>query len=168
MGRRGDTKSKNDGRSKSGRGGGGGVREPLPRSVLVSKALSFLLRHGAKAEGVELDDGGWANVADVVSLECSEQLYGFYKPFYFGKYRDNGMVSCFGSNWCRALRGFKEYDTRLSRLGLPLRLFLSRVISQSCDRAMYSQKGRQVSSVSSLLFWVICLPLCFSFPSSQE
>ena len=57
------------GRGKGGGGGGGRGgkhRQPQSREVTVSKALSFLLRHGAKDEGVQLDEGGWANVRDVV------------------------------------------------------------------------------------------------------
>ena len=38
------------------------------REVEVSKNLSYLLRHGAKAEGIQLDEAGWANVADVVGF----------------------------------------------------------------------------------------------------
>ncbi|KAL9075285.1 MAG: hypothetical protein Q9161_001662 [Pseudevernia consocians] len=41
-------------------------RKGDPREVEVSKSLSYLLRHGAKAEGIQLDDAGWANVADVL------------------------------------------------------------------------------------------------------
>lgn len=57
------------GAQKSGRGGGR-ARQEMSRDVVISKALSFLLRHGAKGEGIELDDGGWANLADVVSANC--------------------------------------------------------------------------------------------------
>ncbi len=38
------------------------------REVDISKSLSYLLRHGARDEGVRLDEGGWANVADVVGF----------------------------------------------------------------------------------------------------
>ena len=38
------------------------------REVEISRSLSYLLRHGAKTEGIELDEAGWANVADVVGL----------------------------------------------------------------------------------------------------
>ena len=55
------------GAQRSGRGRGR-AKQDMPRDVNISKSLSFLLRHGAKAEGVELDDGGWANLADVVSF----------------------------------------------------------------------------------------------------
>lgn len=40
---------------------------PLPREVTVSKAMSFILRHGAEKEGIKLDAQGYANVADLVS-----------------------------------------------------------------------------------------------------
>lgn len=36
------------------------------REVEISMCLSYLLRHGAKNEGVTLDEAGWVNVADVV------------------------------------------------------------------------------------------------------
>lgn len=39
-----------------------------PREVEVSRSLSYLLRHGAKSEGVLVDEAGWANVADVVGF----------------------------------------------------------------------------------------------------
>ncbi|KAI9849476.1 MAG: hypothetical protein M1837_004096 [Sclerophora amabilis] len=37
------------------------------REVTVSKMLSFLLRHGAQKEGIQLDEQGYANVADILS-----------------------------------------------------------------------------------------------------
>ena len=36
------------------------------REVTVSKAVSFILRHGAEREGLKLDSSGYANVADLV------------------------------------------------------------------------------------------------------
>ena len=53
--------------SRRGRGGRDG-RE-LPREVMVSKKISWLLRHGAEQEGLKLRDGGYVNVADAVSIE---------------------------------------------------------------------------------------------------
>lgn len=50
-----------------GRGGGGGRSEPS-REVVVSKALSYILRHAAEREGVKIDSHGYANVGDVVRL----------------------------------------------------------------------------------------------------
>lgn len=42
-----------------------GGRE-LPREVVVSKALSNLLRHSAEKERVKISKEGYVNVADVV------------------------------------------------------------------------------------------------------
>ena len=36
------------------------------REVTVSKAVSYLLRHGAEKEGLKMNAQGYANVADVV------------------------------------------------------------------------------------------------------
>ena len=51
-----------------GRGGGkeGGGREPLPRDVVISMKISYILRHGAEKEGLKLDQNGYANCADLV------------------------------------------------------------------------------------------------------
>ncbi len=76
------------GKGRSGGGGGGGKggkhRQPQSREVTISKALSFLLRHGAKDEGVQLDEGGWANVRDVVCqfpvLIC-HRFHGLFKNY---------------------------------------------------------------------------------------
>lgn len=46
----------------------GGKGKSASREVEVSKSLSYLLRHGAKAEGIQLDEAGWANVANVVGF----------------------------------------------------------------------------------------------------
>lgn len=40
----------------------------MPRDVLVSKALSKLLRHSAEKEGLKLDAAGYINLKDVVGL----------------------------------------------------------------------------------------------------
>ena len=45
-----------------------GKRKGALREIEISKNLSYLLRHGAKSEGIELDEGGWANVADIVGF----------------------------------------------------------------------------------------------------
>ena len=63
MGRGGQGRGKGKGGRQGGGGGGGGA----PREVQISKALSFLLRHGAEKEGLRINEGGWANVRDVVS-----------------------------------------------------------------------------------------------------
>lgn len=62
--------------SRGGRGGGAGrgPRAPQTREVTISKALSFVLRHGAQAERIHLDEGGWANVEDIVSLDSFDSL----------------------------------------------------------------------------------------------
>lgn len=36
------------------------------RDIAISKALSYVLRHAAQREGVKLDEGGYANVQDLV------------------------------------------------------------------------------------------------------
>ena len=50
-------------KDRKGKSKGGASKE-----VDISKSLSYLLRHGAKDEGITLDEGGWANVADVVGF----------------------------------------------------------------------------------------------------
>lgn len=50
-----------------GRGGRGGGRGAPPRPVQVSKKISWLLRHGAEEEGLQLDEAGFLNVQDVLS-----------------------------------------------------------------------------------------------------
>lgn len=40
----------------------------MPRDVLVSKALSKLLRHSAEKEGLKLDEAGYINLKDVVGF----------------------------------------------------------------------------------------------------
>ena len=52
------SKSKNKNKNKS----------TASKEVDISKGLSYLLRHGAKNEGLRLDEGGWANVAHVVGF----------------------------------------------------------------------------------------------------
>ncbi|KAK0249191.1 tRNA 2'-phosphotransferase [Friedmanniomyces endolithicus] len=54
-------------RGGRGGGGGGGNRAPLSRDVQVSKKISWLLRHGAEKEGLQLDSRGFLNVQDVLS-----------------------------------------------------------------------------------------------------
>ena len=52
------------GGSSRGKGSGGGN---IPRDVQISKAMSWLLRHGAKSESIKMDANGYINVADLVS-----------------------------------------------------------------------------------------------------
>ncbi|OHW91577.1 tRNA 2-phosphotransferase 1 [Colletotrichum incanum] len=55
-----------------GRGGGGGGGQP--REVLVSKALSRLLRHQAENAGVKLDEGGYAPLDKVLAYSPIRSL----------------------------------------------------------------------------------------------
>ncbi len=69
-----------------GRRGGGssrGGRPPQSRETTVSKAMSFVLRHGAEAEGLKLDENGYANVAELV-CEISVSLRRAYATFFWG------------------------------------------------------------------------------------
>lgn len=59
----------------TGRKGKGDSRE-----VEISKSLSYLLRHGAKSAGIQLDGGGWANVAEVVGF-CGSSFCTEYVVF---------------------------------------------------------------------------------------
>lgn len=52
----------------SGGGGGGAVGGGQNREVLISKALSKLLRHAAEEEGLKLDGEGYARLDLVVSF----------------------------------------------------------------------------------------------------
>ncbi|OJD21847.1 hypothetical protein ACJ73_06814, partial [Blastomyces percursus] len=45
----------------------GEERSEPGREVVVSKALSYILRHAAEREGVKIDSHGYANVADVLA-----------------------------------------------------------------------------------------------------
>ena len=65
-GRRGRADSKND-PSKNG------------RKVIISKAMSFILRHGAQKEGLRLDERGYARVDELVHLSS-----GFFFIFFYG------------------------------------------------------------------------------------
>ncbi len=82
MTRRGAHTSSRGGQSGRGDGKSGGGRPPQSREVTVSRNLSYLLRHSAENEGIRLDEGGWANVADIV---------GDFSPSFF---LCGGLVSC--------------------------------------------------------------------------
>lgn len=56
--------------SRGGRGGGGGGGGQN-REVVISKALSKLLRHAAEDEGLKLDGEGFARLDLVVSFSFS-------------------------------------------------------------------------------------------------
>ncbi len=67
---------------RGGRGGGkaGGGRGGQPRDVVVSKALSKLLRHDAVEAGLGLDAEGFAVVEDVVSWFRSFSFFSSFLP----------------------------------------------------------------------------------------
>lgn len=61
-----------EGSSRGGRGGGRGGKDRKRREGddpdrTISKALSWMLRHGAEKEGLKLRGDGYANVAELVS-----------------------------------------------------------------------------------------------------
>ena len=70
--------ARHGGRSNSRPATGGGNRPPVPRDVLVSKKMSWILRHGAVKEGLKLDESGYAN--------CGELVWGFsmFRLPFFG------------------------------------------------------------------------------------
>lgn len=80
---------KGAGGRRGGRGGKGGNGRPQNRNVLVSKALSRLLRHQADTVGIKLDAGGWAPLDRVVSSLVSNPpppfspLSFLFSPFFF-------------------------------------------------------------------------------------
>ncbi|MCJ1384665.1 hypothetical protein MMC17_007783 [Xylographa soralifera] len=51
---------------RRGGSGEGGGRAPLSREVMISKKVSYVLRHGAEKEGLQLDKNGYANCADLL------------------------------------------------------------------------------------------------------
>lgn len=55
--------------ARGGARGGGNRFKDMPRDQLVSRKLSWLLRHGAKEEGLQLGKGGYVGVGDAVSLK---------------------------------------------------------------------------------------------------
>ncbi|KAI9795171.1 MAG: hypothetical protein M1816_000193 [Peltula sp. TS41687] len=63
--RHGDKRSSNRGPG-GGRGGGGGGGGGASREVQISKAMSFILRHGAQREGLKLDERGYARVDELL------------------------------------------------------------------------------------------------------
>lgn len=61
-------------KSSSSRRDGGGGGGPGPRAVQVSKKLSWLLRHGAEKEGLQLAAGGWVNLGDALQTSALRGL----------------------------------------------------------------------------------------------
>lgn len=72
-----------------------GKRKGASREIDISKNLSYLLRHGAESEGIELDDGGWASVADVVGFSClfSLSLFFYFRAEYAAWLKDLSYIS---------------------------------------------------------------------------
>ncbi|KAF1816082.1 phosphotransferase KptA/Tpt1 [Eremomyces bilateralis CBS 781.70] len=58
-----------DNRRREAAGGG-----PPSREMMVSKKLSWLLRHGAEKEGLKLGVGGYVNAADALNTRCLKSL----------------------------------------------------------------------------------------------
>ncbi|MCJ1299562.1 hypothetical protein MMC08_002354 [Hypocenomyce scalaris] len=62
---------------RGGHPSGDGSRPPRPppsREVIVSKAMSYVLRHAAEREGLRLDENGYANVADLLAWQKFKSL----------------------------------------------------------------------------------------------
>ncbi len=53
------------GRNKSG---GGGARPPPSREETVSKAMAYVLRHGAEKEKLKLDESGYISCEELVGI----------------------------------------------------------------------------------------------------
>lgn len=62
---------KSNGRSRGGRPADHGES----RETTISKAVSFVLRHGAGKEGLKLDERGYANAQDLVSVDFFFHLF---------------------------------------------------------------------------------------------
>ena len=61
------------GKGKNKRGGKGrnsrkGERKDK-KSVNISKSLSWILRHGAVKEGIDIDEGGWVLLEDILKMK---------------------------------------------------------------------------------------------------
>lgn len=52
---------------RAGASHGGGTGQEQAREVKISKAASYVLRHGATKEGLQLDERGFLNVGELVS-----------------------------------------------------------------------------------------------------
>lgn len=70
-----------------GRGGGKGRHsDQQSRETTISKAISFVLRHGAAKEGLKLDENGYANAADLVRCLLSLPFLFFGRAGFPPKY----------------------------------------------------------------------------------
>ena len=63
------------GRNKSG----GGARPPPSREETISKAMAYVLRHGAEKEKLKLDESGYINCQELVSMKI--QYISFFESF---------------------------------------------------------------------------------------
>ncbi|KAL8670412.1 MAG: hypothetical protein Q9168_005041, partial [Polycauliona sp. 1 TL-2023] len=61
------------GRNKSG--GGGSTRPPPSREETVSKAMAYVLRHGAEKEKLKLDESGYINCEDLLKWHRLRSLH---------------------------------------------------------------------------------------------
>ena len=61
------------------RGGGrnksGGARPPPSREETVSKAMAYVLRHGAEKEKLKLDGSGYINCEELVGINSGHLLF---------------------------------------------------------------------------------------------
>ena len=63
------------GKGKSGGGGGRRGGRNDDRETVVSKKLSYILRHGAKGLGLQMDERGFVGVGELVSLPVYFYLF---------------------------------------------------------------------------------------------
>ncbi|KAL8707860.1 MAG: hypothetical protein Q9225_007691 [Loekoesia sp. 1 TL-2023] len=61
-------------RNKSGHGKSGEAKVPLSREETVSRAMSYILRHGAEKEKLKLDEGGYIDCAALILEAYSDHL----------------------------------------------------------------------------------------------
>ena len=64
------------GRNKSG----GGARPPPSREETVSKAMAYVLRHGAEKEKLKLDESGYINCEELVGINSRHLLFHCLQP----------------------------------------------------------------------------------------
>ena len=65
---------------KSGKSNGGGE---VPREVIVSKKMSWVLRHGAVKEGLKMDEAGYVGCGELVSGGVFFLLFSLFLLFLF-------------------------------------------------------------------------------------
>lgn len=101
----GGSKAGDRGGGKAGGGGGGGGggrgKSDESRETGISKAMSYVLRHGAQKEGLRLDERGYADVADLVSFVCVFFFFSSLLCVYFWFLGFGGCLAWgFGLNVC--------------------------------------------------------------------